>query len=67
MMQGPWAISAEQAAERQAQADRYVAGIIARCIDPAMPNDAIVFKLARRGITASDWLRIRPLVEAANV
>jgi hypothetical protein len=55
---GPWAISVEQAAERDAASARYVSGIINRCLDPDMPVDTIVFKLALRGIGTCEWRRI---------
>lgn len=60
---GPWSISAKQAAARDVEAERYIAGIINRCIVPGMPTDTIVMKLALRGIGHRDVLR---LVERAN-
>ncbi len=63
---GPWAVTTEQAAARDAAAARYVAGIVNRCIVAGMPALTIAVKLSRRGIRARDWIRIRPLLEVGR-
>jgi hypothetical protein len=63
---GPWFLTEAQAAAREAEAARYVAGIVERCIVPGMSEDAIVMRLAAHGICAREWRRIRPLLEVGR-
>lgn len=64
---GPWAISDAAAAARAAAVDWANAALVARIIHPDMPAEAILFKLARYGIDAADWRRLRArLVELSH-
>lgn len=63
-MKGPWFITEEAAAAREAEALRYQAALVERCIVEGMPMAVVLIKLARLGITAADWLRLKGLGHA---
>ena len=60
---GPWFRTEEQAAARDVAAARYVARITERCIVPGMPDEAIMMRLAARGMAKRDWHLARAFLD----
>lgn len=53
-MRNPWAITDEAAAERDRKAVAHFDATCARVVQPGMPPNVIIFKLAQLGITSWD-------------